>query len=125
MGFAPCFAVADHRRRAYIWGAEAIKPGRHRTMTMTDFRDTNTAAEFIASGDSRETSPEIMQAIAFFARNAAEAEALWNGDGFGVVCHPIDLWEHVTKNGMRDPSEFCWGSAGTHWWDSLSSPVEG
>ena len=63
---------------------------------MTKFSDTQEGETFIASGDGRETSPEIMEAIAFFARNLAEAEALWNGDGFGTICHPSDLRERVT-----------------------------
>lgn len=86
---------------------------------MTKFSETTEGAAFIATADSRETSPEIMEAIAFFARNAAEAEALWNGDGFGVVCHPSDLWERVTGNGSREPTEFCWGAAGRNWWSHV------
>jgi hypothetical protein len=86
---------------------------------MTKFRETQEGTDFIASADSRETSREIMEAIAFFARNLAEAEALWNGDGFGVVCHPSDLWEHVTGNGRREASEFCWGASGSRWWDEI------
>jgi len=43
---------------------------------MTNFSDTDAGAEFIASGASRETSPEIMEAIAFFARNGKEADAI-------------------------------------------------
>jgi hypothetical protein len=42
--------------------------------------DLNAAAAFIATADSRETSPEVMAAIAFLARDTAEAEAIWNGD---------------------------------------------
>lgn len=87
------------------------------------FRDTDDGATFLATADSRETSIEIMQAIAFFAQNAAEAESLWNGDSFGVVCHPIDIWEHVTKNGLRDPMEFCWGTAGRNWWSHINAEV--
>lgn len=83
------------------------------------FQDTTAAAEFIATADSRETSPEIMQAIVFFARSTGEAEALWNGDGFGDVCNPSDLWERVTGNGARAADEFCWGAAGAKWWDHL------
>ena len=77
---------------------------------------TQEADDFIATGDSRETSKEIMEAIAFFARGKAEAEKLWEGEGFGTICSPTDLWEHVTGNGRRDPSEFCWGASGSHWW---------
>lgn len=83
---------------------------------MEKFIDSADAQAFIASADSRETSVEIMQAIAFFAQNADEAVALWEGDGFGSVCHPTDLWEHVTNNGQRDASEFFWGAAGPRWW---------
>ena len=83
---------------------------------MTKWTETQEADDFIASGDSRETSAEIMRAIAFFARNQAEAEALWNGAGFGTVCHTTDLWEHVTKNGHYSPDEFCWGASGSQWW---------
>ena len=86
---------------------------------MAHYRDTDDAAEFVASAVSRETSPEIMEAIVFFARSRGEAEELWNGDGFGRICDLIDLWEHVTKNGLRDATDFCWGAAGTHWYADL------
>lgn len=87
---------------------------------MTAFQDTDAAAEFIATADSRETSPEIMKAIAFFARDINEAEALWEGDGFGRICNPSDLWERVTKNGLRDAEDYCWGAEGHNWWNSIS-----
>ena len=83
--------------------------------------ETAAAAAFIATADSRETSPEIMQTIAFFARDINEAEALWNGDGFGVVCQVSDLWENVTNNGLVDATDFCWGAAGRNWMDALDA----
>ena len=83
---------------------------------MTHWKDSSEATAWIATADSRETSREIMQAIAFFARNQDEANRLWSGDGFGEICHASDLWEHVTGNGRRDASEFCWGAAGHKWW---------
>jgi hypothetical protein len=86
---------------------------------MAKWNETQEATDFIASADSRETSPEIMEAIVFFARDLAEAVALWNGDGFGTVCHPTDLWEHVTKNGTHSETEFFWGAAGSHWWTDI------
>lgn len=86
---------------------------------MAPFRDTDEAEAFIATGNSRETSREIMAAIAFFARDLAEAEALWNGDGFGRVCHPSDIWERVTKNGRNDPTDFAWGAEGENWWKAI------
>jgi hypothetical protein len=83
---------------------------------MTKWHETAEAVAWVATGDTRETSREIMEAIAFFAANLDEAEALWNGDGFGTICHETDLWERVTGNGRRYSSEFCWGSAGRNWW---------
>ena len=88
---------------------------------MTKFNETDAGLTFIASGDSRETSREIMEAIAFFACDEAEAVALWNGDGFGTVCHPSDLWEHVTGNGRREADEFVWGAAGANWWADIQA----
>lgn len=82
---------------------------------MTKFNKTDEGLAFIASGDSRETSSEIMEAIAFFARNTEEAEALWNGDGLGQIANPSDIWEHVTGNGLRDASDYVWGAAGANW----------
>ncbi len=76
---------------------------------MTAFRDTDAAAAFVASADSRETSRKVMEAIAFFARNEAEAEAVWQGDGLGQVCHLSDVWEHATGNGRDDDNDLFWG----------------
>ena len=92
---------------------------------MTHWRETTEAAEFIASGDSRATSKEIMEAIAFFARGREEAEALWNGDGLGTICNPGDLWEHVTRNGLRDPAGYFWGAYGNQWWTKINDAEEG
>jgi hypothetical protein len=88
---------------------------------MTKFVETAAAADFIATADSRETSSEIMRAIADFARDLTEAEALWAGDGFGVVCQVSDLWEQVTQNGLHDATEFCWGAAGLNWFDAMTA----
>lgn len=76
---------------------------------MTKFNETAAAAAFIASADSRETSKEIMEAIAFFARSEAEAVALWEGDGIGSVASLTDIWEHATNNGQRDDNDIMWG----------------
>lgn len=86
---------------------------------MTKWNETQEADEFIASADSRETSLEIMQAIAFFAHDQKEAVALWNGDGFGTVCHVSDLWERVTGNGARNATDYQWGAAGSDWWPQI------
>lgn len=91
---------------------------------MAQFSETQAGQDFIASGPSRETDTKIMEALAFFAHDAAEAEELWNGGGFGRICHLSDLWERVTGNGLRDADEFRWGAAATRWYAELSS-VEG
>jgi hypothetical protein len=84
---------------------------------MTKWNTTDEAATFIASGDSRETSPEIMRAIAFFATSLEEAEATWADGEMAGVCHMSDIWEHVTGNGRREATDFCWGASGSHWMD--------
>lgn len=76
---------------------------------MTNFRDTDSAAAFVETASSRETSTEIMTAIAFFARNEVEAVALWDGDGIGVVANLSDIWENATNNGARDDTQLLWG----------------
>ena len=70
--------------------------------------DTYAANEWRATANSRETSPEVMTAIAFLARNEAEAEAVWNGD-MGGICYPYDVWEAATKNGLIDDETLYWG----------------
>jgi hypothetical protein len=83
---------------------------------MTKFLDTAEGKAFIASAASRQTSPEIMETIAFFARDLAEAEALWDGAGIGRYASMLDIWERVTSNGLHDPSDFHWGAAGSGWY---------
>ena len=75
---------------------------------MIRFSDTYAADDWRATADSRETSPEVMAGIAFFARDMAEAEAVWNGDMAGI-CHPSDLWEAATSNGLIDAETLYWG----------------
>lgn len=76
---------------------------------MTAFRHTDAAEAFIATGGSRETSVEVMRAIAFFARDAADAEALWEGDGIGRVASVSDIFENATNNGSIDAEDLFWG----------------
>ena len=78
---------------------------------MTNFKETDEAAAFIASGDSRETDTRIMKAIAFFAHDIDEAEAFWSGD-FSGKCDYSAIWEHATNNGMLDGYAMFWGAAG-------------
>jgi hypothetical protein len=76
---------------------------------MSRFTDTEAAAEFIARADSRCTSRQVMEAIAFFARDAQEAERLWSGDGIGEIANLSDIWEHATGNGRLDDADLYWG----------------
>ena len=76
---------------------------------MTNFNETEAAASFIATADSRETSKEVMAAIAFFARDEDEAVALWEGDGIGQVANLTDVCENATNNGRLDDTELMWG----------------
>lgn len=70
--------------------------------------------DFLASAASRETSPELMAAIYFAAgHDEAAADAIW-ADGptdAELVC----IIERVTKNGLYETTEFCWGANGTRW----------
>lgn len=76
---------------------------------MTRFNETAAAESFIATAQSRESSPELMEAIAFFARNEAEAVDLWEGNGIDVIASMADLWEHATNNGREDDTQIMWG----------------
>ena len=76
---------------------------------MEKFIETDAAAAFIATADSRNTSREIMEAIAFFARDEAEAVALWDGDAIGVAASLTDIWESATGNGRIDGATLFWG----------------
>lgn len=76
---------------------------------MTNYIETPAGEAFIATAESRETSREIMEAIAFFARNDAEAAALWEGDGIGTVADLTDVWERATGNGLIDDAGLMWG----------------
>lgn len=87
---------------------------------MTKFNETPAGRAFIASADSRETSVEVMKAIAFFARDEAEAEAIWNGDAIDIACTMLDIWEHATSNGARDVN-LCWGVEGERWADEFAA----
>jgi hypothetical protein len=86
---------------------------------MTNFRDTDEAATFIATAASRDTSIEVMRAIAFFARDLTEAEAIWDGDAIDIACTMQDLWENATSNGAKNV-DLCWGDAGEAWADDFA-----
>jgi hypothetical protein len=78
-------------------------------MKMVKFKDTDAGEDFIQSASSRGTSKEVMEAIAFFAQNEKEAQALWEGDAIGSVAHLSDIWEYATNNGAKDEDFLFWG----------------
>jgi hypothetical protein len=78
------------------------------------FHESDEGLAFIATADSRQTSTEIMRAIAFMARNRKEAEAMWEGDLLGES-GLLAIWEHATNNGLRDASGLYWGASGNNW----------
>ena len=72
---------------------------------------------FIDTADSRETSPELMDAILFVADgNESEAVRIWEEP---TAEEAVSLWERVTKNGLVGSTEFCWGASGSKWADTL------
>lgn len=73
---------------------------------------------FLETADSRGTSTELMEAILFVAgSNEAEAERVWEEP---TETEMVSIWERVTKNGLVDANEFCWGAAGSHWADDIT-----
>jgi hypothetical protein len=68
---------------------------------------------FIESAHNRETSQEIMDAILFVAGNDEErASIIWGAPSEAEL---LAIWERVTKNGLIDAEEFCWGCDGSQW----------
>ena len=84
---------------------------------MIKFSHTAAAEAFIATADNRETSVEIMRAIAAFAADEQEAEQIWQ-DG-------LTNWDDTSKFHFvatvtgdcqwGEPSDYCWGAAGSNW----------
>ena len=70
--------------------------------------------KFLETADSRETSSEIMEAILAVAGGSEKrAEKIWENGGSEEEL--IAIWELVTNNGLRDATEFYWGSEGSRW----------
>jgi len=71
----------------------------------------HTSAErknFIDSANSRETSVEIMIAIANIACSLAHAEQIWEDADQHTVQEICDALENPS-------SSYCWGAAGSDW----------
>ena len=74
---------------------------------------------FLSSGDSRETSPELMDAIYCVAgRDDTRAVDMWEN---GVTdCELAAIIERVTHNGLFETADFCWGEMGNDWASLIS-----
>jgi hypothetical protein len=68
--------------------------------------------EFIASGESRGTSPEVMEAIYEQASGSYQSpERIWEAP---TEPECVAIWEMVTKNGLLDDHDFYWGEDSLH-----------
>lgn len=68
--------------------------------------------DIINEAESRETSVEIMQAIAEISRSYSDAVRIWENPTNPEL---VAIFERVTKNGLIDSTEFCWGVNGSNW----------
>jgi len=68
--------------------------------------------DFINSADSRETSVEIMEAIRAVAGSETAAVRVWEEPTYE---ESMAVWERVTKNGLRDSTNYVWGASGSSW----------
>lgn len=73
-------------------------------------------SKFIESADSRDTSVELMEAILYVAGNETNAVRVWEEP---TATEALAIWERVTKNGLLESSDFCWGVAGSRWAEEL------
>lgn len=77
---------------------------------------SKTLEQFVSESDSRETSPEILKAIATIARDYDEAVRIWEEPTEEELERIYNL---VTEDERYHPTEFVWGAVGTHWADSI------
>lgn len=68
--------------------------------------------DFINQDFERETSKEILLAIAYIAANYTEAQAIWLNPRLE---HIQKIKRRVTENGRIQATAFRWGTMGTHW----------
>lgn len=67
---------------------------------------------FLETGESRQTCPEIMQAIMDIAHTDEIAVRIWEQPTESEL---IAIWEIVTTNGLHPATDYCWGAAGCDW----------
>jgi hypothetical protein len=72
---------------------------------------------FLHSGDSRETSQEIINAIWSLSQwDELAAERIWTEPDQNEL---LAIWEIVTGNGSRAATDYCWGASGNQWGDAV------
>ncbi len=87
----------------------------------SSFIESAAGRAFIASADSRETSVEIMVAIARLVHDEDQAVFIWeNGPTFSGICTSQELTDLVTDHGARPTTDFCWGVSGHVWYDAIN-----
>lgn len=70
-------------------------------------------AAFLQESESRETSPEILEACWWAAAgDYPEAVRVWEDP---TDDESLEIWSRVTKNGRIPSSDYCWGAAGRQW----------
>ena len=77
---------------------------------------------FLLEAESRETSPEILEAC-WWAANGdyPKAVRVWEAP---TDDESLEIWSRVTNNGLRCASDYCWGAAGSHWASQLGIETE-
>jgi len=75
-----------------------------------------TIEQFMNSSNSRQTSPEILEAIAIQSDSARSPADIWDDPTYPEA---LAIWEIVTNNGLRDSAEYLWGEMGSVWADVL------
>jgi hypothetical protein len=76
---------------------------------------------FLESSDSLQTDQAILDAIwKLSGENETMAMNFWQEPNARLICHIAEI---VTKNGMIDSKEFCWGACGKNWEIELSGCI--
>jgi len=79
-----------------------------------------TIEQFMNSSDSRQTSQEILEAIAIQSDRERSQADIWDAQTYQEA---LAIWERVTDNGRRDSADYLCGEAvGNNWADALSLP---
>jgi len=107
-------------RREYIQAAWISVDGYDGWETIEVFDPRGDEIEqCLSSSDSRQTSPEILEAIVRQSDSARSPADIWDAPTYPEA---LAIWERVTDNGLRDSADYLWGEAGDAWADALGLP---